>query len=144
MIAHSEVHLALRGRLLAVPGLPASNAWENVQFNPPTGEYVEEDFVPATTDLFTFKVSGRVEETGLYVIRWMGIANTGTSALRAKVDAVLAAFPPGFKFPPLANGDELRIRGDEAPSAGQIIPDGAGRAVCVITIPWIARTTVAA
>lgn len=140
---NGAIHLALRNRLIAVAGIPASQyrAFENKTFTPDANQtYISEEFVPGGSTLLTTVSNGIRELTGLYVVKWYGIADSGITAIRTGVDAILTAFPPGYSQA-LGSGDVLRIRADTAPYAGQILPDGAGRAVCTITIPWRCYTS---
>lgn len=138
MVSSNAVHLALRARFEAVNGIPSSanRAFENKDFKPTDGQiYIEEEFVPASAVLPGLS-RGPVVAFGIYILKVYGIAKTGATAIRAIVDAILAAFPPGYTFAQLANGDSIRIRGNPAPSSGQILPQDDGRAVCTITIPF--------
>jgi len=125
-------------------GLPEGRAWDNAVFTPIAGRpYLEEDMVPATSSLVTFRSqgSGSVEETGLYLFRWYGLPGTGLSALRKSVGALKALFAPGQGFT-LSDGSVVRVRVDIGPYAGKIIPlEGGGWSVCTLTIPWSARST---
>lgn len=134
------------GRTLAV-GLPELRRWENTDpltdgapSEPTRGRpYIEEDFVPATATVFTFPANGgQVEETGLYVIRWYGLAGTGMSAVRQSVGALRARFSPGT--PLTVSGATLRVRADLGPFSGPVRPDGRGWAICTLTVPWLARS----
>ena len=140
MIDHAAAHLALRNRLLGVAGLPAFAA-ENKTYQPAAGTpYVADQYVPATTALVTMPdASGTTEETGLYVINWFGLANSGISGIRAGVQAILAAFAPGTVVVSTA-GDAIRVRTDVGPQTGQIIPMDNGFAGCTVKIPWRARS----
>lgn len=139
MIDHDAVHLALRNRALAY--LPTSRAFENVAFTPVAGEaYCEEDYVPGTKTLLTANASsGVVEDTGLYVIRWYGLANIASHTIAASVDALLARFTPGTWL--TAGSNAVRIRSDVAPTRGQLLATGDGWAVCTVTIPWRCYST---
>jgi hypothetical protein len=141
---HDAVHLALR--LRAKPALPTARAYENVEFTPTPGvEYVEEDFVPATSELRSATASqGTVQDEGLYVIRWFGVAGTGTTgvgAMSQSITALLARFAPGSSIT-ASDGTVVRIKERPAPWRGQIIPNLIpGRAVATITIPWRVYST---
>jgi len=129
------------GRTLSV-GIPTLQAWENMAFEPQTGRpFVEGDYVPATTQLLSCpSAGGTVEETGLYVTRWYGLAGTGLLALSRAASALLALFPPGGTLT-LANGSALRWRENPGPWRGQARPDLPGWAVVTVTIPWRSYTT---
>lgn len=134
-------HLALRGQLLTAAALPEACAWENVDFTPPTAaEYIEEEFVPATPTLLTTVSHGVLESPGLYVAKVYGFANTGAAAIRTITTSILGVFLPGSALT-LGNGDVVRIRGDVAPWAGQILPQGNGRAVSTVTVPFRVYST---
>lgn len=130
------------GRTLAV-SLPTLRAWEMVGVTPVAGkQYLEEEFIPATHNLFTMPAqSGSVEETGLYVLKWYGLPGYDVLAIRKCVDAILALFTPGT---PISVGSQtLYVRGaglnEPSPTAGQILRVDMW-AVCTIRIPWISRT----
>lgn len=137
MINQKASHLALRARLLTVVGLPSVEAFENKQTVPTAGQpYLAEQFVPATSRMLSFPAAkGTVEETGLYVIQWYGVDDTGISAIRDGVQAILAAFAPGTTITSTA-GDVLKVRSDVGPTAGQIVQIDGGWAVCTVKIPW--------
>lgn len=138
MVSRNAVHLALRARLEAVSGIPpkAQRAFENKDFQPTPGTpYLEESFVPASGVLPGLS-RGPVVAFGLYVVKIYGIAKSGITAIGDVVDAILAAFPAGLTFAQLTNGDSVRIRGNPAPWAGQILPQNDGFAVCTITVPF--------
>lgn len=137
--AGCAVDAAAGGRTLSV-GIPAMRSWDNVELAPVAGRpYIEESFVPATNTLVAFPSNnGTVEETGLYVLRWYGVANTGLS-IRKCVDALKLLFAPGTART-ASTGDVVRVRSDHAPYAGQLLPDGQGFTCCTLTIPWRART----
>lgn len=133
--AHGECHLSLRGVLLTVQGLPTDRAWENVEYKPKPGTpYLEEEYVPAAQSLHT-TTKGIVEVTGLYIVKWHGLDGQGDAAIHAGVDAILTVFAAGASFA-MPSGLTLRIRGDVAPSPGQIVPEDGGFATCAMTIPW--------
>ena len=91
--------------------------------------------MPATQTLLSIVSAGVTELTGLYVVKWYGLAGTGFGAIRDGVDAVLAAFKAGSSHT-MGSGLALRIRGDIGPSAGQLIPLDGGFACVVISVPW--------
>lgn len=128
------------GRTIAV-SLPATRAWENIGVAPTEGRpWIEEDYVPATNTLVTLPASsGTLEETGLYVLKWYGLERYGVTAIRKGVDALKALFAPGTTL--TAGSDIVRVRTDTSVRAGQILPQGDGWAVCVLTVPWKTRTT---
>jgi hypothetical protein len=152
MIDDDAVLLALRARLLTTSGLPA--AANRVKVNKaytqtPKVPYLEEDYTPAIPAMLSLPAQGgTIEGRGLYVVRWYGIADTGTGAIRAGTTAILAKFAIGTTLT-LTNGDAVRIGTPTdpptGPYAGAIRPTGDGFAVSVITIPfWILTANVIA
>lgn len=138
MIDHAAVMLALRNQLLTVAEIPPKpyRAWENLDFVPAVGTpYLEEDYVPAGGKQRSFATNGLIEILGLYVVRYFGIGNTPVGPIWTVVNAILNAFPPNFA-PSLLSGDALRVRADQTPYAGQILPTDSGHACVTITIPW--------
>lgn len=141
----NAVHLALR--LRAKPALPAYREQENVDppSVPPTSPYSEEDFVPATNRLISVtKTNGVTIVTGLYVLRWFGVAGVGTSAMNTGLTSLLALFPIGLGI--TATDGSVVIIGSPVgpnfgPSRGQIVNLDNGRPVCTVKIPfWIQST----
>jgi hypothetical protein len=152
MIDDEAIQLALRTRLLTVSGLPAAanRVKVNKQYVQLAGvPYLEEDFVPSPPILVsTPGQGGTIQGSGLYVIRWYGIADKGSAAIRAGVQAILAKFTIGTTVA-LTNGDAVRIGTPTQPAtgayAGQIRQAGAGFAVCTISIPyWLLSQNVIA
>lgn len=123
-------------RTLSV-GFPAAIAYTLIGFTPPAGRgYVEEDFIPATNTLRGMTEGGLKEETGLYVLRFYGVADLGELGLARLADAVNDQFPPGLALP-LASGRALHIRGDIAPTRGQIRAAAQpGYGLAVLTVPY--------
>ena len=138
MIQHSLIRLAFRKQLLTVAGIPTLKAFENVDFNPGIEQqYLEEDFVPATSDVTSFPAStGLLMGTGLYVVKWYCVQNTGSVPADQGVDAILAVFPAGLALS-LSNGDTVKIPPKPAPSRSQLIPNGAGWAAIAVRIPYV-------
>lgn len=123
-------------------GLPAGRAWENLHFDP-TAEvpYVREQYLPGPSTQLTLGDEGQLEVTPMYVLTLYGIGNTDIGSIRGYVDALLGHFKPGTTLT-LASGDELRVRRDLAPFAGQLVPreDAPGWAIVPVTIPFRLRT----
>jgi len=134
-----SVQAAAGSRTLTV-GLPEGRSWENTEYTPTAGRpYVEEDMVPATSRLWTFPSDGgQLEETGLYVIRWYGLAGRGIGGLRRSVDALKARFAAGT--PIAMDAGTLRVRADLGPFAGAVRQIDGGWALCTVTVPWLARS----
>lgn len=124
-----------------VAGLPVLRAFEGIRVAPsPLAPWVEEDFVPGSSQMLTMPYSGGVaEETGLYVIKWYGVAGRGISGIRKCVDDLLARFTPGTSL--TAGSDTIRIRGDDRPRSTQLLAQEGGWLVCAIEIPWRSDTT---
>ena len=133
--AAPTVESASAGRTLLV-GLPLLRGWENVTLSPVGGRpYLEEEWVPGTHSLVSFAANGgTAEETGLYILRWFGLMNTGTNAMRRQLNALMALFTPGSTV--TAGSDVVRVRSDTAVYAGQLLPQGNGWVVGIVTIPW--------
>jgi hypothetical protein len=126
---------AAGGDELLIVRLPEGKAFDNVAFTPTSGRpFVEEDFVPATTLLMGQKSGGLVQETGLYVLKLYGLSGTGVSAIRKTIDALKTLFAPGTTL--TAGSHTVRVRTDLGPFAGQILPQGDGRSMCALTVPW--------
>ena len=129
------VEAASGGRSVVV-GVPALFAKENTIFTPVAGRpYLVEEFDPATNVLRAGPAaSGVREETGMYHLRWYGLANTGMLGIRQAVQALAARFTPGTNL--TAGSDTVRIRGDVGPMKTRVAPRDDGWAVCLLTIPW--------
>jgi|GEM_PF-2062885 len=130
--------VALAGRSV-VSGLPLARQWENTQtpyLNAPgVRPYVSEQWVPATFSLLSFPAAGGdVEESGLYILTWFGLANKGILAIRRGVKALKAKFTPGTVL--LASGNAVRVWGNPGVLEGQLIPLENGYVSCQLTIPW--------
>lgn len=119
-----------------VVSMPAVFGRENTVFSPIPGRpYVTERFVPATNALRAGPAANGVrEETGMYELRWYGLANTGALGIRQAVDALAARFTPGTTL--TAGSNVVRIRGDIAPVPSAIVPADDGRALCILSIYW--------
>jgi hypothetical protein len=131
------VQLALRAPLLGLASLPSVVAWDNMAAQPVTGaEYLEEQFIPATSTLLSMPASGgSMEDTGLYVLRWFAKPGDGLNTLPVRAAAVLALYPPGTGFL-VSTGVVVRVRSDVAPTSGGLQTDRPGWSVVTITIPW--------
>lgn len=131
---------ASSGRVLTAV-LPTRRAYENDAFTPAPGfPYLEEDFVPATSTVLSASADGgRVEDTGLYVLRCVGLADSGSLAIRAMVAAMQARYTPGLSF--AVAGGTAYVRADLAPFSSAIRRLDGGWAVCTLTIPWRAFGT---
>lgn len=128
------------GRTLSV-GFPALRAFENIDFQPVAGRpYVTEQFIQGGGPVLKTitAASGTVEETGIYVLTWYGLANYGLS-IRACVDALKALYAPGTSL--AVGSDTLRVRADLGPFTGQMIRQDGGWMALTLTIPWRAWTT---
>jgi hypothetical protein len=117
-------------------GLPAAQVWENNSFTPQASStWVEGELVPGSSELLSAAaVNGWVEHRGLYVVRWYTMRDTGATGLRRCASAVLALFQPHQTL--AAGAHTVRVRGDTAPWAGQVMQEERGHALLTITIPW--------
>jgi hypothetical protein len=123
------------GRSLTV-GLPELAAWDNTHLSPEAGRpYIEEEYIPATSSLLSSpSTGGTAEDTGLYVIRWYGLANTGLASITNAASAILELFKSGTALS-IADGT-VRVRGDIGPFRGPIRGDQPGWSVVTVTVPW--------
>ena len=130
-----DVASGASGRTLTV-GLPALRAYDNRDFTPVAGRpFVETELVPATMTLRTGPAQGgTVVQTGLFVVRWYGLANTGALGIRKAVDALGALFTPMTAL--TAGANTVRVREDVGPFASSISQRPGGWAVSTLTIPW--------
>lgn len=129
------------GRVITV-GLPFCRAWENTIFTPVSGfPWVDEDMVPATSEMISAPYSGgTVMETGLYVLKYYGLAGKDVSAIFKSMNALLARFTPGTSL--TAATQTVRVRGDQGPFVGQIIYlEGNVWAVATLTVPYRVYST---
>lgn len=123
------------GRRLDVT-LPGVIAWDNLAATP-TGAraMLTEELVPATTTLRSASADGgRVESTGLYVLRVTLPSDIGHRAHRTITRAVMARYAPGLRL--VLPGGTCHIRADVAPFEGPIRPREGGVADVLCTIPW--------
>lgn len=132
-----EILLALRGVLLTVASLPApaDRVWDDTYsviggikkpYQPKVGvPYLTEQFVPATSVLQTNTPRGLVLDTGLYVVTMFGITGEGGKAIRTVTNDIKVAFKIGTTMS-TPSGNIVRVRTDQAPFAGQIIPLAEG------------------
>lgn len=124
------------GRSLLV-GIPAGRAFELVPFigglngAPIAGRpYIQDRLLPGGQSSPGF--GPLMDEDCLYSIKWVGLEGKGPEAIRDPVNAIKVLFAPGTKIP--VAGSDFRVRKDLAPSAGEIIPQGDGWAVCEVLI----------
>lgn len=131
---------AAGGNESIVCGLPEGRAWENTDYTPTAGRpYVEEDFVPATSEMVSMPYANGVSrETGIYVLKWYGLSDRGVAALRKCTDALKALFTPGTAL--TAGSHTVTVRGDEGPRVGELLPIAGGWVVATLIVPWQANT----
>ncbi len=136
------VEAAAAGLSLSV-GIPAKQAWENIEFDPEDGRwFIEEEYIPGGAP-FLFAgnhETGELDTEPTYITRLYGVQGMGSDALEVVSKGILDWFPPGLTLSTYA-GQNIRVRADAAPYPGQIIPQGTGHAVIPITIPLYAWTT---
>lgn len=136
--APASVEGATAGRSISVK-LPRLIEWENEELVRKTGRpYITEEMVPGGLPrLITFPIkSGKLEETGLYIVTLFGIQGTGNKAIRRYMKAMKDLFAPGTVF--TAGSDSPHVSGV---FAGQILPAGNGYASCALQVAWEVRTT---
>lgn len=135
MIADTDVQLALRARLVTVPALPGSRAWENAQFEPIAGvAFIAEEYVPGPRTQRTVGPGGLIEFRPMYVVTVHWPANTKLAA-RKSADAVLLHFPPRLKLALPTPTDRLEVRADAAPYARPMQPSAPGFVTVPVVIP---------
>jgi hypothetical protein len=118
--------------------LPASRAWENVDYTPTTGvPWVEEQYTPGPVQQIGAHSQGDVYAWPMYFVTFYAPSNMGVGALDGYAGAALALFPPGQPLA-LTGGDGLVVRRNPAPYAGQIMFPMAGWAAVQVTLPlWL-------
>jgi hypothetical protein len=120
-------------------GIPITRGFENKRVKPSElVPYIEESYVPGASTLLGQKNGGYVYEEGLYVVRWYGLEDKGTGAIRKATNALKALFAPGTVV--LAGSIPIRVRADATVKTSQILPQGNGWAVCMVTVPFRAET----
>lgn len=125
---------ASAGRTLVV-GLPTGQAWEDVKFQPIARKpFIIEQYLPGPAELITLQPSGSVEYLPQYVVQVVTPQFTGGSAAYAYADAILRHFPVGLVLT-ASDGAEVRVRGQPAPFASQMLPYTDGSMVITVTIP---------
>jgi hypothetical protein len=136
---------AAGGNESLIAGLPEGRAFDNVAFDPQSfagRPYVEEDFLPGPSGLLGQRNGGLVTETGLYVLKLYGLSGKDVAAIRKTINALKALYAIGTQL--TAGAHVLHVGTLNAgptsggPYAGQILPQGDGRSVCALTVPWYA------
>lgn len=119
-------------------GLPALRIWDNQTGTPdPLVPYIEADFLTQPGSFISgHKEGGWREDRGLYVVRWYGIADTGTLGLSRSMDALKARFTPHTTLAVPSEDEVVRVRADSAPNASRITQRASGHALSTLTIPW--------
>lgn len=144
------VEAAGSGRTIAAL-LPMLREFDNTEVKRVAGvPFIRDAFVPAGTHLATYPADGgQVEDSGLYVVTWFGLAGQGTGAILRGTGALLRRFAPGTPMT-MSDGNIVRVRGESPseprPQGGQITPIDGGWAYRQVQIPWRARSrnTIAA
>jgi hypothetical protein len=137
------VQAAAAGRSLIV-GVPATRAWEDIQFDPVAGvTWIEEQFAEGP------RWQSSVGEGGDLTLRptlnvFVHVPSNSGLAARLYADAVLRLFPAGADIPllaPTTPADYLKVRVDEAPTSFELIPSRFdGFSTIPVSIPMFART----
>ena len=116
-------------------------AWPDVAFTPPSDEaWVETDYVPGPMSRATLATNGELEVLPMYVIRVSGPTNAGGAVLENLADALLEHFAPGSAITN-SQSEVLRVRGDVAPFAGQLLRTDTMQSTITVTVPLRLRTT---
>jgi hypothetical protein len=138
VVGSRTVEASASGRTLTV-GLPASRAWENVEYTPTTGvPYVVEEYIPGPMRQVTLGSQGEMEVLPIYAPKVYVPSGLGSGAADAYADALLLWFAPMVSVT-IPNGT-LRVRSDVAPYRGQLLQNSPGFAVVPVTIPLRLRT----
>jgi hypothetical protein len=133
------VAAAMSGRSL-VSGLPTMRAWQNIGLTPIVGRpYVIEALPFGGSSVRTIPTrTGRLEQDGLSVWTWYGVAGVGSDAIDAGVTALMKRLAPYTHFA-LADGTTVDMRGDVGPSSTDVVSE-AGFSRCTVTLPWRATS----
>lgn len=121
--------------------LPAGQAWEDIKFSPVARQpFIIEQYISGPAEMMTLIPSGLVEYLPQYVVQVVTPDMTGGAAALRYADAILRHFPVGLTLT-ATDGAALRVRGQPAPFASQLIPYEAGAMVVTVTIPFRIHTT---
>ena len=122
-------------------GIPAIREWENVAAErQPNRWLLREQYIPGVPTKNGLGSQGNVEQYPAYVLTIESLAGIGTAAISAMIHHFkTSTFPPMLAIS-LAGGDTVRVQGDPAPFASQVLNREAGIAEVVFTIPLIADT----
>lgn len=124
-----------------VAGVPATRVWENMNLpsRPATRPYVGEAFLPTPGRMRTMpNDGGLMQEEGLYVFQYFGLANRGHAGIRKALAAIKARFTPGTSL--TAGSETIRMREELAAYTSQILPREDGWALGTLTVPWRCHT----
>ena len=137
-VSRRALQLALRRPLIDYcDSLPVTvrQAWESKRFQREAGTIaVSDKLVPATQRLDGHvAMRALLTLTGLYVIQWYGLPNTGLE-LGDTADELVALYPPGTSFT-VSDGNAVQIGTNPAPSAGEVRSLGTADVV-TITVPY--------
>lgn len=118
-------------------GLPDVAA-ENVRYEPTQGvPFFSEQYLPGTMQQVTMGDTGQLEVLPIYVVRIHVPSGTAMKAIRKYADTLLTLFAPGTIVS--VSGQDVRVRRDIAPSAGQILQMD-GWAFTTVSVPLRVRT----
>lgn len=118
-------------------GFPAFRAWENVKRPSVAARrwFIEENYEPLNTKNLGVTSGGTIEDRGLWILKFFGIANTDMMALSLMADAVNALFPPGYTI-----NANAYVDGDVVNRRSRLLVLDDGRPFISVTIPWRAHT----
>lgn len=133
-----DVETAGAGRTLAV-NLPSLRAWENVQLDPATNQpFVQEEYLPGPMEQISLGPLGVLEADPSYVIKVFVPDQNGIGAARSYVDALFTLFAP--KTILTVSGQNVSVRTQPSPFAGQLLQTESGFATTPFTVPLRVRT----
>lgn len=120
-------------------GLPADQAWENMDFTPTTGSpWIEENYLPGPMEQITLGPYGELQADPIYVVKVYVPIGVKIGAPRAYADALLTLFAPRTAI--TVAGHTCVVRTRPGPFSGQLLRTETGFVVVPITVPLRVRT----
>jgi len=121
--------------------MPTGRAYDNLNFTPTANRpWVNQSLVTGPSVLRSGPASGGTrEDTGLFIVHWYALANTGAAALRKSVQAVAALFTSGTAL--AAGSHTVHVRGDVAPSYSAPRAVNGGWVLSTLSVPYRVYST---